>query len=90
MYTEAGKCIEIGLPKSFGVAFHLLVPWMLGMELHNLMFELLCFNLALVCLFLSISQFFPFVMGMFTLYHCVLEVSNIHFYFIQAQRKSLP
>jgi hypothetical protein len=60
------------------------VPWIRDKELQNLIFALLV-RIAFVLFFLIrknyILLFLPFGMGMFTLCHCMMEVSNLLFDF---------
>jgi hypothetical protein len=61
---------------------------MQNIELQNLIFALLNFALALIPSFLSMPPFFHFEMEICTLYHCVLEVYNLFFFFLIFYRGS--
>lgn len=72
IWVATSKIIGMRLPEPSGTHIYSFVPWtyMWNLELHDLMFALLDFNLALVHLFSVV--FLPFKMGMFPLCYCIL------------------
>jgi hypothetical protein len=80
------KTIRARLPKIFGA--HIMPPYAPNAGKLQEIFTLLDFGLVLVQSFLVILLFLPFRIGIYTLYHCVLEVCNCLF-FIEAHRVCL-
>lgn len=56
----------------------------LCIELQDLKFSLLGFNLALAQYFLTVPRFLSFGMTVYILCHCIMEVGNLTFYFMEA------
>lgn len=82
-----GKAVGAEPPKHVGVQQH--VPWMLNIELQNIMCALLGFSFALGKSFLGIL-FISFIMGLFTLCHSTLGVCNFFLKLHVLTPKSLP
>lgn len=85
--TTTNNAVDVGLPIPFRTHILHNFLWLLDMELQDLMFALLCSDLPLV-LFLSILL--PqFGIKRLTLYHCMLEVFNILFWFYRGSQLRL-
>jgi hypothetical protein len=91
MWVAAGQAVEVGLPLCYELVEARITPphpQKTNRELQNLVLVLLGFSLVLVSSIFSVLAFLPFGMGIFTLCHYILKVSNLFFHFYAA--KSLP
>lgn len=75
----------VRLPKTIDATQLYQKPYVLGMELTDLLFDLLDFVSALAQSFFITHVFFPSGIGMITLCHCALQVCRLLYYFTRAQ-----